>query len=531
MSPAGGHVQRAIRWGALGLATVILVAAAAGDADARARRARKAAPGYEPPFASIVVDGNSGATIQATNADSPRHPASLTKMMTLYMLFERLEAGKIKLNSELSVSPHAASQAPSKLGLKPGETIQVETAIRAIVTKSANDVAVIIGEALGGDEPSFARMMTAKARALGMAQTTYRNASGLPDDAQITTARDQALLGRALQDRFPSYFHYFNTRSFAFRGRTIRGHNRLLGSVDGVDGIKTGYVNASGFNIVTSVNRANRHIVAAVFGGRTASARDARVRSLIENNIKLAATTRTAPPVAEGTAVAETKLPAKPPAPQRDPREEAVATSSGGPSLGSTEPIKPIAVKTVSVQAGPSMTALSALPADNRKLSAAPASSASVTTVATIKSEMPPAPPGAAPGILGVLPASEVKPPRGPQIASAGDKTSVTVSAAPATTAATNIPSNAANNAAKARGGWMIQVGAFPDEHNAKERLSTAQSKAKEQLGQADPFTEKVAKGDKALYRARFAGLDKDQAENACKHLKRSEIPCMLLKN
>src|SRR5665647_2974312 len=283
MSPRGGHVQRAFRWGALGLATVILVTAMAGDADARARRHRKAAPGYEPPYASIVVDGNSGAVIQATNADSPRHPASLTKMMTLYLLFERLEAGKVKLNSELPVSAHAASQAPSKLGLKPGETIQVETAIRAIVTKSANDVAVIIGEALGGDEPSFARMMTAKARALGMAQTTYRNASGLPDDAQITTARDQALLGRALQDRFPNYFHYFSTRAFAFRGRTVRGHNRLLGSVDGVDGIKTGYIHDSGFNIVTSVNRNNRHIVAAVFGGRTASARDARVRSLIES--------------------------------------------------------------------------------------------------------------------------------------------------------------------------------------------------------------------------------------------------------
>ena len=140
-------------------------------------------------------------------------------MMTLYLLFERLEAGKIKLNSELPVSAHAAAQAPSKLGLKPGETIKVETAIRAIVTKSANDVAVIIGEALGGDEPSFARMMTAKARALGMTHTTYRNASGLPDDEQITTARDQALLGRALQDRFPNYFHYFSTRTFDYRGR------------------------------------------------------------------------------------------------------------------------------------------------------------------------------------------------------------------------------------------------------------------------------------------------------------------------
>lgn len=195
--------------------------------------------------------------------------------------------------------------------------------------------------------------------------------------------------------------------------------------------------------------------------------------------------------------------------------------------LGSTEPIRPIAVKTVNVQAGSRMAALSALPSDNRKLSATPATAngASVTTVATIKSNLPPPPPDAGPGILGVLPANEAKPVRGPQLASAGDKMPEPAVVSTVST------SPAANHVAKGHGGWMIQVGAFPDEHNAKERLSAAQTKAKEQLGQADPFTEKVAKGDKALYRARFAGLDKDQAENACKNLKRSEIPCMLLRN
>lgn len=529
MSRRGGHVRRVIRWGALGLAALVLVTAASGDADARARRHRghAAAPKYQPSQSSIVVDANSGAVLQATNADALRHPASLTKIMTLYLLFERLEQGKIKLNTELPVSSHAAAQAPSKLGLKPGETIQVETAIRAVVTKSANDVAVIIGEALGGDEASFGRMMTAKARALGMTQTTYRNASGLPDDEQVTTARDQALLGRALQDRFPNYYHYFSTRTFAFRGKKMRNHNHLLGSVDGVDGIKTGYIRASGFNIVTSVHRNNRYIIAVVFGGRTANVRDARVRSLIDSNIKLAAVKRTAPPVGEGTATAETKLPAKPPTPARDPREDTVAvTASTGPSLGSTEPIKPIAVKTLSVQAGGRMAALSALPSDNRKLYKTPASAGTVTTVATVKSDLPPPPPGAAPGILGVLSISEVKKPaRGAQLASIGDKAPV------AAVAALPGQDSAADTAAKSHGGWMIQVGAFPDEQNAKERLSTAQSKAKDQLGQANPFTEKIAKGDKSLFRARFAGLNKDQAEDACKNLKRSEIPCMLLKN
>ena len=304
MLRAQGRVACCRRWGALGLAALLAASAVSSNSDARSRRHRpqpaaEAEP-YQPSYASIVVDANSGAVMQATNADSPRHPASLTKIMTLYLLFERLEAGKIKLTTEMSVSPHAAIQAPSKLGLKPGETISVETAIRAIVTKSANDVAVIVAEALGGSEEEFAKQMTAKARTLGMMHTTYHNASGLPEDQQFTTARDMAILGRAIHDRFPQYYPYFSTRTFTFRGRTVRNHNHLLGSVDGVDGIKTGYIHDSGFNIVTSVQRNNRHIVAVVFGGHTAEARDARMRSLIANNINIAAAKRTAPPVMEG---------------------------------------------------------------------------------------------------------------------------------------------------------------------------------------------------------------------------------------
>jgi D-alanyl-D-alanine carboxypeptidase len=445
--------------------------------------------------------------MQATNADSPRHPASLTKIMTLYLLFERLEAGKIKLTTEMPVSARAAAQAPSKLGLKPGQSIAVESAIRAIVTKSANDVAVIVAEALGGDEAEFARLMTAKAHALGMTHTTYRNASGLPEDQQITTARDQAILGRAIQDRFPKYYAYFSTRFFAFHGELMRNHNHLLGSVEGVDGIKTGYIHDSGFNIVTSVRRGNRHIVAVVFGGRTASARDARMVSLIDNNINIAALKRTAQPVIEARDSAEWRpkdgkdavaiketVAAVPPAPQR-----------AEPAPGSTDPIKPNSVKTLTMQGGTmQMASLSQPPADDRKLVTV-SPPPKITTV-NVKREPPP---GAKPGVLGVLPA---------KLASVGDSMPVTTSAPEST--------------AKPRsGGWMIQVGAFPDENEAKQRLIAAQGKAKDQLGQADPFTERVAKGDKSLYRARFAGLDKDQAEAACKNLKRSEIPCMLLKN
>src|SRR5947209_11544030 len=254
---------------------------------------------YSPPFASIVVDGNSGAVLQAASSDALRHPASLTKVMTLYLLFERLESGRLKLDSPLKVSEHAAEQAPTKLELKPGQAITVEDAIKSIVTKSANDAAVAVAENLAGDEDNFAKLMTQKAHALGMAHTKYVNASGLPDDDQVTTARDQALLGRAIQERFPRYYKYFSTRSFNFRGQSIGNHNHLLGRVEGVDGIKTGYISASGFNLVTSVHRGNRYLVAVVMGGSSAGSRDARMRELISDKIAQASTKRTAPVVAE----------------------------------------------------------------------------------------------------------------------------------------------------------------------------------------------------------------------------------------
>ena len=544
--PRGGVFgRRGLRWGILGLMACVAVASLTDNADARRRFRLRSDTGesYNPAYASIVVDVNSGAVMQSSNPDSPRHPASLTKIMTLYLLFERLEQGKITLNTDLPVSAHAAVQAPSKLGLKPGDSIRVETAIRAIVTKSANDVAVIVAEALGGDEPGFAKMMTAKARALGMTQTVYRNASGLPDDQQITTARDQATLGRAIQDRFPNYYRYFATRTFDYRGNSIRNHNHLLGAVDGVDGIKTGYIHESGFNIVTSVRRANHHIIAVVFGGRTASARDARVLGLIESNINVAAVKRTAPQVVEGweTAQAAKDIARKDSkeddrtgsAPVRVAAVTPTAVAADAPAPGSTEPIKPNTVKTVIVHPGSMQTAsLSPLPSDNRQLTPAPAvaNAANITTINTVKSEssppqlpppqLPPPqspppqasaaapPPGAKPGILGTLPA---------KVASVSKSIPVPVAAAV--------------EPAVKRSGWLVQVGAFDDEKDAKQRLDLAQSKAKDLLGRAEPFTEKTNKGEKTMFRARFAGLEKERAEAVCKQLKRNEIPCMFLKN
>ena len=243
---------------------------------------------YTPPAASIVIDGTSGAVLEASNPNARCHPASLTKVMTLYLLFERLEAGELHLGDSLKVSEHASEQAPSKLDLKPGQTITVEDAIKGIVTKSANDAAVVVAESLGHNEGNFAKLMTQQARALGMTDTTYVNASGLPDDGQVTTARDQALLGRAIQERFPRYYKYFSTEAFVYHGETMRNHNHLLGAVEGVDGIKTGYTRSSGFNLMTSVHRDGRYIIAVILGGKSSSERDLHMRKLIAAYTKLA---------------------------------------------------------------------------------------------------------------------------------------------------------------------------------------------------------------------------------------------------
>jgi D-alanyl-D-alanine carboxypeptidase len=609
---------RGLRWLIFFLVAAIALAAVASDpAEARSRRKRSSNnSSYQPPYADIVVDVNSGKALRATNAESPRHPASLTKIMTLYLLFEQIEAGKLKLNSRLEVSEHASNQAPSKLGLKPGQTIEVEDAIKALVTKSANDVAVVVAEAIGGSEANFAKLMTLKAGALGMSRTTYRNASGLPDDDQITTARDQAVLGRAIQDRFPRYYRYFATPSFEYRGLAMRNHNKLLGRVEGVDGIKTGYTHASGFNLVTSMRRGNRHLVAVVLGGSSGSSRDARMRDLLGEYVAKASTQRTAP------VIAETQVPreARPAKPVVVASAQAAIPAAPQPPAGSAEPIQPISVKTMRVKAGalqrPELTAfIAAIPqmsapppelaneravaragsaqgqavpsqrqaatapgqiaptqdaptqeqAEPTQEQAAPAQGQATAPaqeriapaqerIAPVQERIAPAqeqagpapgqiaitayaptkppegaapgqiappfpPPGARPGILGVLPATSGAAPE-PKPA-----VPTQTPAAPTQTAVNLAPP------ARVHSGWIIQVGAFDLEEEAKERLRTAQNLARSLLQNADPFTERVNKGSKEFYRARFAGLDEQTAQAACKHLKRNEIACMALKN
>lgn len=237
-------------------------------------------------YASIVLDAQSGEILHEKNANTPNYPASLTKMMTLYLVFEALENGTLKRDQKLRVSRRAARQPRSKLGLRSGERITVENAILALVTKSANDAATVVAETLAGNESKFAQLMTAKARALGMNQTTFRNASGLYNRGQLTTARDLATLAVSLLRDYPQYYHYFSTREFSYRGQTHDNHNKLLNKYSGTDGIKTGYIRASGFNLVVSTVRNGRRLIGVVMGGRTGRSRDRHMINLLSRAYK-----------------------------------------------------------------------------------------------------------------------------------------------------------------------------------------------------------------------------------------------------
>ncbi|MDQ0468320.1 D-alanyl-D-alanine carboxypeptidase [Labrys wisconsinensis] len=508
---------------------------------ARPTRARQvAAPTsatQDPRFASIVVDVKAGRTLEQANPDGLRHPASITKVMTLYMLFEQLQAGRLTLDSQLPVSAHAAAQAPTKLGLRPGSTIAVGDAIRGIVTRSANDAAVVVAEALGGTEDNFAAMMTRKARSLGMTRTTYRNASGLPNPGQITTARDLATLGVAIQDRFPQYYRFFSTRAFVFRGHEIGNHNRLLGSVEGVDGIKTGYTQASGFNLLTSVKRDGRQLIAVVLGGRSGASRDATMRQLIASNLPRAyagnrqtqqmfaaadpaplprqaaaasvAVPTPAPAKIRPAVVAETPKP-KANAPVAAPMQlasladdDAVAKPAAKPRPRPLEIARPAVASTV--EAGPALrwvqgpapvTAPATPPARTAQQAVAePATTATVRTVTFRVDDKGDAVADAPPS---------ASPPAAPE------------------------PAAAPEQPAAQRSGWVIQIGATDSEDQARRLLTRAQSTGHGALSSAEPFTETVEKNGSTLWRARFAGFeDQRQAQAACAALKSRDFPCM----
>ncbi len=532
----------------------------ASSADAKPKKQAKAKPaatrtasnttssdsGWLRGQSAIIIDANTGRVLYEQNADTPLHPASVTKVMTLYMLFEQLEAGRMRLDTPLTVSAFAASQSPSKLGLRPGATIEVEDAIKALVTRSANDIAVVIAEAIGGSEANFATLMTRRAKALGMDNSQFRNASGLPNKGQITTARDLATLGIAIQDRFPRYYKYFATRTFYYRGQAIANHNRMFGRIEGVDGIKTGYTNASGFNLLTSVHTDDKFVIGVVMGGASAASRDTRMANLITGNLDRAyAGRRTAPRATEVAAAAPAPVPA--PAPERAPPAVAplpapqrmayapdpvtTAAIPPRPAPGSNDPIKPTAVKVTTI----AKPVMQAMPAPTFSAGPTPpAALAQPSAPAQAQPAMVQAAPPAPQPVAAALPASQLLPPL-PQAAQQPIRTASAGPVAlpdtlPPVAQPTSRPAPKAE-AVSHKSGWMIQIGAFGAAKEAKTRLDQAQSKAKTALGDAEPYVETASKGSSTIYRARFAGLSEKDAKEACRLLQRNDFDCMTIRN
>ncbi len=480
-----------------------------------------------------MVDANSGRTLYGVAEDGLRHPASVTKVMTLYLLFEELEKGAMTLQTRIPISEHAAAQEPSKLGVKPGETISVDDAIKAVVTRSANDVAVAIAEAIGRDETSFAEMMTRKAHALGMSNTVYRNASGLPNDEQLTTAHDLSILGRSLEERFPRYFKYFSTREFEYAGQTIGNHNHLLGRIDGVDGIKTGYTRASGFNLLTSVHRDGRSLVAVVMGGASAGTRDRIMENLIDDHIAEASTVHTATMVADASGAEKpAAAPAEPEAAPLRTRPAVVAANvpAHAPSVRAAAPS--VAEGDNAEDDGASTLRVAAVePAARRRAAPAPVPAryidqGRVASLATDQRRGPEAQRERTPVQLGWV--------KGPDAAQKGRSAGTgaptpptkTKSGAETTIAARTSVKPADSEHAGNGKGWIIQIGATDDAAKATALLDKARQRSRSILATAKPVTEKVRKGEDTFYRARFAGLDSSSAETACRSLKRDGFSC-----
>ncbi|PZU92236.1 MAG: D-alanyl-D-alanine carboxypeptidase [Chelatococcus sp.] len=551
--------------GLVGVVALALSVAASPAEAARKKRRAVTGGGYAPPYAAMVVDVKTGRTLHATNEDAPRIPASLTKVMTLYLLFEQLERGRFTMNSELTVSANAARQAPSKIGFRPGDTIEVRDAILALVTKSANDVAMTVAENVAGSEDEFARMMTARARSLGMSRTSFYNPHGLPHSPpNITTAHDLTILARAIQERFPRYYPMFSTRVFNYAGGAYRNHNKLLGRVEGVDGIKTGYTSLSGFNLMTSAKSEGRQIVSVVLGGRSGASRDKIMADLVVANLPRAATSGRASSLVAEAPAAE-PLPAPPARPASVPAEAPATVAAAEPAprpvprpnlepqplpaaarayaaTTTTTPVAPPRPVGAGVAAQPIQlsgmrpVAASTTPSAMRwSIGAQPADAkvlrppANVDVTSSIAKVPEPAAAPAEPKVeiaaaapAGRLPAAEVAKPGTARLEVA--RSEVPRSEVPKSEPA---KSEARTAPVVATGKWMIQLGATEDEGKARDLLARARSKAAGPLADAAPVTEKVEKGGTTLFRARFAGFeDPKDAQNACARLKRDGFSC-----
>ena len=468
--------------------------------------------------ASMAVDANTGQVLHAQGADEPRYPASLTKMMTLYIVFDLMEQGRLQSSTRIRISDEAAGTQPSKLGLAPDSDIALGDAVRALITKSANDIAVAVAEHIAGTEAKFAALMTRRAHQLGMTATTFRNAHGLPDSGQVTTARDMLTLAMRLSDDFPVHYRLFSLRSFSYQGKTYANHNTMMGSYAGMDGLKTGYTTGSGFNLVASVRRGGKHVVAVVFGGNTASARNAHMRAILDRALPKAATEKTRTPVGIARA-------GRPDRQAAEPQQVAFRTNSEEPPPALLEKPRPVdrprAVAEMRPEPMPRQSAGSRIEvARVRPVVVAPrVRPASPTVRAASQSEVvqPVTQHAALPGPAATEPVA-----RGAAPSSLQAQAQRLERGAAPTTIATTSP------AGMPAGTVAIQVGAYATEAEAQRQLAVARERSAAALSRASPSTQAVQAGGRQLYRARFVGLDAATAANACTELRRAQIDCLV---
>jgi D-alanyl-D-alanine carboxypeptidase len=494
--------------------------------------------------AELVIDGATGKVLYARNQTAERHPASLTKMMTLYMLFDALKAGKITMDTALPVSAHAAAQNPTKLYLRKGESVSVDTAIRAIVIRSANDVAVAIAESLGGTEGHFAEMMTEKARQLGMKETNFHNASGLPDPLQITTASDLGVLARHLAYDFPQYFWYFGLSGFNYKGTWYPTHDNLIGRYEGADGIKTGYINASGFNLVSSVVRGGNHIIGVVMGGRTALRRDLEmIRILDDTFAKIAenptlVATRTVPwhqyggeaaPVVASLSVAPSTAPATAPPPaftpprSRNPFSGLTAMVSPAYAATRAEEDEDAAEKKVAPDEDASILTPVPRPATPQPAAVASAATPAPNAVKPlpVKGPLPPAVrPSPRPVYSPVAVASQVAPMAVAVAAHIVPQPRPALRTEAQGSGDTDAGGSPAVPPAAPGHNWTIQIGAYADKALAQAQLAAYADKARDVLGQASKIVTPAQSADgHTIWRARFGLFAENEARDVCSRL------------
>ena len=466
------------------------------------------------PFSSISVDARTGKVLFAVDPDGLRHPASLTKMMTLYLLFQDLKAGKIKLNSPIVISARAAYKAPSKLNVPPGTAISVETAIRAVVVISANDVATAIGETLGGSEQAFATRMTKTARAMGMSRTTFWNASGLPNPGQWTTARDMATLGLRLQRDFPEYYPYFRTMTFSYGGRTVKTHNRLLGKYDGADGIKTGYIAASGYNLTSSAQRDGKRLVGVVLGGATGGARNIYMMHMLDQSFASCTAGKTIAALAgspKGAIV---------------PKAAAAVVADAAPDKPDGNAPAAAAAADQTAEAAPADNQSSGDSADDgsdgtQTADTTPAKGSTIKTIAAPKKKHPvaqAAAPAKQPAEQPQVIEAQMDPPALPEKLPFEVKPEAQQSTVDAQAVAA-IP----------EGSWHIQIGSYATKGDAVTRFEKLRANGPDGLRTKQGFIVTIQTGNDTIYKARFSGFTEKDARQACLEISRKNLQCQVV--